>query len=135
MTALERTNNGKSALSFGWGRIMIALAIALISDGISFFGSAVIVALPLIIGIDLVTGFLIWLALGRPMVLFAVFMAEAIPGVAMIPLWTLIVVALAVTGRLPSRITQSQPSAPSTPANHPAPTRSDRADEVSPRDS
>ena len=56
------------------------MAIALVSDGLSFFLSPTVIAEPLVIGIDLVTGVLIWLALGRPMLLFAVFLAEAIPG-------------------------------------------------------
>ncbi len=80
------------------------MAIALVSDGLSFFLSPTVVAQPLVIGIDLVTGVLIWLALGRPILLFAVFLAEAIPGVGMIPLWTMVVAILATTGRLPGRM-------------------------------
>lgn len=86
-----------------WVRIAIALGIAVASDVFSFVFSATIVAQPLVIGVDLVTGFLIWLALGRPMLLFAVFIAEAIPGVGVIPLWTMVVALLATTGRLPGR--------------------------------
>jgi hypothetical protein len=85
-------------------RMGIALAIALLSDGLSFVLSATVIAEPLIIGIDLVTGILIWWALGRPMLLFAVFVAEAIPGIGMIPLWTLVVAILITTGRLPSKM-------------------------------
>lgn len=80
------------------------MAIALVSDGLSFFLSPTVIATPLVIGIDLVTGVLIWLALGRPMLLFAVFLAEAIPGVGMVPLWTMVVALLATTGRLPGRM-------------------------------
>jgi hypothetical protein len=80
------------------------MAIALVSDGLSFFLSPTVIAEPLVIGIDLVTGVLIWLALGRPMLLFAVFLAEAIPGVGMVPLWTMVVALLATTGRLPGRM-------------------------------
>ena len=87
-----------------WVRIGLAMAIALVSDGLSFFLSPTVIAEPLVIGIDLVTGVLIWLALGRPMLLFAVFLAEAIPGVGMIPLWTMVVALLATTGRLPGRM-------------------------------
>ena len=87
-----------------WVRIGLAMAIALVSDGLSFFLSPTVIATPLVIGIDLVTGVLIWLALGRPMLLFAVFLAEAIPGVGMVPLWTMVVALLATTGRLPGRM-------------------------------
>ena len=80
------------------------MAIALVSDGLSFFLSPTVIAEPLVIGIDLVTGVLIWFALGRPMLLFAVFLAEAIPGVGMVPLWTMVVALLATTGRLPGRM-------------------------------
>jgi hypothetical protein len=87
-----------------WVRIGLAMAIALVSDGLSFFLSPTVIAEPLVIGIDLVTGVLIWFALGRPMLLFAVFLAEAIPGVGMVPLWTMVVALLATTGRLPGRM-------------------------------
>ena len=80
------------------------MAIALVSDGLSFFLSPTVIAAPLVISIDLVTGVLIWVALGRPMLLFAVFLAEAIPGVGMVPLWTMVVALLATTGRLPGRM-------------------------------
>ncbi|MDA1261953.1 MAG: hypothetical protein O3B75_03545 [Planctomycetota bacterium] len=111
-----------------WVRIGLALAIALVSDGFSFFLSPTVVAQPLVIGIDLVTAILIWLALGRPILLFAVFLAEAIPGVGMIPLWTMVVAVLATTGRFPGRtiVTTSQPPSrqielPSEPAKeHPS---------------
>lgn len=98
------------------------MAIALVSDGLSFFLSPTVIAEPLVIGIDLVTGVLIWLALGRPILLFAVFLAEAIPGVGMIPLWTMVVAILATTGRLPGRMgamTSSQKNSPNDPANPP----------------
>lgn len=107
-----------------WVRIGLAMAIALVSDGLSFFLSPTVIAEPLVIGIDLVTGVLIWLALGRPILLFAVFLAEAIPGVGMIPLWTMVVAILATTGRLPSRMgamTSSQKNSPNDPANPPTP--------------
>ena len=108
-----------------WVRIGLAMAIALVSDGLSFFLSPTVIAEPLVIGIDLVTGVLIWFALGRPMLLFAVFLAEAIPGVGMIPLWTMVVALLATTGRLPGRMgamTSVGKDLPNDLANtHPAP--------------
>lgn len=101
------------------------MAIALVSDGLSFFLSPTVIAEPLVIGIDLVTGVLIWFALGRPMLLLAVFLAEAIPGVGMVPLWTMVVALLATTGRLPGRMgamTSVGKDLPNDLANtHPAP--------------
>ena len=104
-------------------RMGIALAVALLSDGLSFVLSATIIAEPLIIGIDLVTGILIWWVLGRPMLLFAVFVAEAIPGIGMIPLWTLVVAILITTGRLPSKMggRMSNSTGPNQPPSTSAP--------------
>lgn len=96
-----------------WGRIALALAIALVSDGFSFFTSALVIAEPIVIAVDLVTAIAIWAALGAPMVLLAAFIAEAIPGVGMIPIWSAVVVALAFTGRLPGR------NAPAPPVQRP----------------
>ena len=98
-----------------WVRIGLAMAIALVSDGLSFFLSPMMIAEPLVIGIDLVTGVLIWLALGRPILLFAVFLAEAIPGLGMVPLWTMVVALLATTGRLPGRMGSTTSIARETP--------------------
>ena len=106
-----------------WVRIGLAMVIALVSDGLSFFLSATVIAEPLVIGIDLVTGVLIWLALGRPMLLFAVLLAEAIPGVGVVPLWTLVVALLATTGRLPGKMGPTKSIAndlAKDPANTPA---------------
>lgn len=81
------------------------MGIALASDAFSFATSAWIVLEPVVLAIDLATAVLIWLALGRPVLLLAVFVAEAIPGIGVFPLWTAAVGALAVAGRIPTRVT------------------------------
>ena len=86
-----------------WVRIGIALAIALASDGFSFVFSATVIAEPLVISVDLVTAFAIWIALGQPAILLIALVAEAIPVVGMFPLWTVVVGIIAATGKLPGR--------------------------------
>lgn len=99
--------------SRSWMRLGLALAIALSSDAFSFFTSAWVITEPVVIAVDVATAMLLWWALGRPALLFVVFVAEAIPGIGMIPLWTMVVGALAVTGRLPASM--SARAAKSTP--------------------
>ncbi len=86
-----------------WVRIGIALAIALASDAFSFVFSATVIAEPLVISVDLVTAFAIWIALGQPAILLIALVAEAIPVVGMFPLWTVVVGIIAATGKLPGR--------------------------------
>lgn len=99
-----------------WLRIAIACAIAVASDTFSFFTSALLPTAPLVIGVDVATAVLIWWALGRPVLMFMVFLAEAIPGVGMVPLWTIVVAVLAFTGRLPAAMARK-----TLPPNHQAP--------------
>jgi hypothetical protein len=56
-----------------------------------------------VIVIDAVTALLLWLVLGRPKILLPIFVAEAIPGVGVVPLWTLVAGGLAFFGRIPGR--------------------------------
>ena len=45
----------------------------------------------------------LWAILGRPVILLVALIAEALPGVGVLPLWTAVVIAIAVTGRIPGR--------------------------------
>ncbi len=99
MPDLTPTDSLKSP---SWLRLGAAFAIALSSDAFSFFTSAWVITEPIVIAVDVATAMLLWWALGRPALLFVVFLAEAIPGIGMIPFWTMVVGALAVTGRLPA---------------------------------
>ncbi|MSQ90420.1 MAG: hypothetical protein EXS01_03370 [Phycisphaerales bacterium] len=109
-----------------WGRLALALAIAIASDVVSLLTSWN-VGHPISVGVDVVTAGLLWWVLGRHPALLVVFVAEAIPVVGMIPLWTMIVAVIAVTGRLPSGMgkraatQQLPPSAPPPPTDSQAP--------------
>ena len=85
---------------YSWPRRIAAIAIAVVSDIVN---AIFIWAPPVVIGIDVVTAILLWVVLGRPKVLLPVFVAEAIPGVGIVPLWTLVAGGLAFFGRIPGR--------------------------------
>ena len=85
---------------YSWPRRIAAIAIAVVSDIVN---AIFIWAPPVVIGIDVVTAILRWVGLGRPKVLLPVFVAEAIPGVGLVPLWTLVAGGLAFFGRIPGR--------------------------------
>ena len=84
-------------------RIALAFAVAIASDLFSFFTSGLVIAAPIVLAVDIATGLALWAALGAPGVLLAALVAEAIPGVGVIPLWTLVVAALAFKGTLSGR--------------------------------
>ncbi|MSR28050.1 MAG: hypothetical protein EXS03_00540 [Phycisphaerales bacterium] len=86
-----------------WTRIGLAIAIAVLSDLFSFFTSAWVITEPIVLAVDVVTAAAIWMALGCPAILLVALLAEAIPGVGMLPLWTMVVLIIASTGRLPGR--------------------------------
>ena len=85
---------------YSWPRRIAAIAIAVVSDIVN---AIFIWAPPVVMGIDVVTAILLWVVLGRPKVLLPVFVAEAIPGVGLVPLWTLVAGGLAFFGRIPGR--------------------------------
>lgn len=87
-------------LHYPWWRVALALAVAIPADGVLFFLDMVP---PVGIPIDLGVGFMIWLILGRPIVLIGVLILEAIPGVGLLPFWTLVVGAIALLGMVPGR--------------------------------
>ncbi len=101
-------------------RLLLAFAIAVSSDGFSFFTSAAVIATPVVIAVDMATALLLWWTLGRPSWLLVVFVAEAIPGLGMVPFWTLVVGAIALTGRVP-RAMQARAEAPPPPPLDQAP--------------
>ena len=119
MPDLTPTDSWKSPSALSWTRLGLAFAIALSSDAFSFFTSAWVITEPLVIAVDVATAMLLWWALGRPALLFVVFLAEAIPGIGVIPLWTMVVGALAVTGRLPATMSaRATKSAVQTSSDH-----------------
>ena len=119
-------NGAKTPLSvpYSWPQRILAIAIAVVSDIVN---AIFIWAPPIVIAIDLVTAVLLWLVLGRPMVLLPVFIAEALPGVGIVPFWTLVAGGLAFFGRIPGR-GRVDGSATTPPHQAPHPTSVTRRD-------
>jgi hypothetical protein len=87
-------------------QLIMAFAIAIPADLVGWiFAIAPIVSVP----IDVVIGVLLWLALGRPVALVATVLWETIPGLSIVPAWTLVVGAIAIYGGLPG-ISHATPS-------------------------
>ena len=86
-----------------WIRIVLALGVAIASDAFSFLTSSLIITFPAVFAVDAVTATLLWLALGRPLLILPILAAEAIPGVGTLPLWTVVVVLISIFGRIPGR--------------------------------
>jgi hypothetical protein len=82
-------------------RLGLAFAIAAISDAI---GAFVTLAPPIIWGLDLVTVILLFIVLGWHWLLLPGLIMEAIPGVGVLPLWLLVVAAIAVWGTARPRL-------------------------------
>jgi hypothetical protein len=79
-------------------QLAAAFAIAIPAD---VFGWLLSLAPFIAVPVDVVIGVLLWLALGRPVALVATVIWEAVPGLGIIPAWTLVVAAIAVYGGLP----------------------------------
>jgi hypothetical protein len=83
------------ALHFSKKRLALAFAIAGISDAIGAFTA---LSPPIVWGLDLVTAILLFAVLGWHWLLLPGLVMEAIPGVAVLPFWLLVVGAIAVWG-------------------------------------
>lgn len=82
------------------GALLIAAASDLIGGGID----ATVAGVPATIPIDILTALALWAILGRPVLLLVALIAEALPGVGVLPLWTAVVIAIAMTGGIPGRV-------------------------------
>lgn len=106
VAADQTVDSAQSALSVplvkkvAWWRIILAFAVAGMSD---LIGGIFTLVPPIYIPLDLATGAAIWFALGRPVLVLAVLVLEAIPGVGLVPLWTLVVAMIVFIGKLPGR--------------------------------
>jgi hypothetical protein len=78
-------------------RVAMAFLVAATSDVVSF-GTEVVP--PVQWTVDVVTALLLFMILGWRWALLPGFVAEAIPGVAAFPVWTLVVAAVALWGRI-----------------------------------
>src|SRR5262245_8776010 len=82
-------------VEFSKKRLAMAFAIAGISDAIGAFATPLP---PIVWVVDLVTALLLFLVLGRQWLLLPGLALEAIPGLGVLPLWLLVVGAIAVLG-------------------------------------
>ena len=82
-------------MKFSKKRLAMAFAIAGISDAIGAFAAPLP---PIVWVVDLVTALLLFLVLGRQWLLLPGLALEAIPGLGVLPLWLLVVAAIAVLG-------------------------------------
>jgi len=82
-------------IKFSGKRLAFAFAIAGISDAIGAFATPVP---PLVWMVDFVTALLLFLVMGRQWLLLPGLALEAIPGLGVLPLWLLVVGAIAVLG-------------------------------------
>lgn len=81
------------------GALLIAAASDIICGAIDATGAGFVATIPL----DIITAMALWAVLGRPMLLLVALVAEALPGVGMLPLWSAVVIAIAMTGGIPGR--------------------------------
>jgi len=88
------------AMRFPIWRVIVAFALAIVVDAVN-----VVFALipPVYITVDVVAAVTIWFVLGRPALLVGVLLVEAVPGIGVIPLWTVVVGLIVFTGSIPSR--------------------------------
>lgn len=83
------------APGFSKKRLVLAFAIAAVSDGISAFAAF---APPIVWAVDLVTAGLLFAVLGWSWFLLPGLVMEAIPGLDVLPFWILVVMAIAGAG-------------------------------------
>ena len=81
-------------------RLAIAFAVAAVSDLLSVWLEYVP---PVQWGLDVVTALLLFLTLGRQWMILPGLLAEAIPGLAVMPAWVLVVGSIAVWGTVNPR--------------------------------
>jgi MFS superfamily sulfate permease-like transporter len=80
---------------FSKGRLAAAFTVAALADGLSLY---LTLAPPAQWAADLVTAILLFIVLGWQWILLPGLIMEAIPGLCVLPLWVLVVGAVAVWG-------------------------------------
>ncbi|MGC1647520.1 MAG: hypothetical protein WA741_17010 [Candidatus Sulfotelmatobacter sp.] len=88
-------NRPQPRLGFSKKRLALAFALAVLSDGLSFF---LTFTPPFQWALDLVTALLLFIVLGWHWVMLPGLILEAIPGVNIFPFWLLVVGAVALLG-------------------------------------
>lgn len=105
-SAAQPLEPGAARLSFSTWQLVGALLIAGASDLVGGSLDATFAGVPATIPLDILTALALWTILGRPVLLLVALIAEALPGIGVLPLWTAVVIAIAVTGRIPGRVTR-----------------------------
>jgi hypothetical protein len=85
-------------------RLVLALVVVAVSDLVSW-GTEF--ALPLQWVVDLLTAFLLFLILGRRWAILPGLVAEAIPGLAVFPVWVLVVMSIYLFDDIKARRTRA----------------------------
>lgn len=91
----DDTSNREAAAAVGHGRLALAFAAAGVSDLVSAFAT---VAPPVQWLLDIATALVLFRLLGRRWAILPGLIAEAIPGLAAVPFWVLVVGSVAVWG-------------------------------------
>jgi len=81
-------------------RVVVAFALAIAVDVVNVFFALIP---PIYITVDVVAAVAIWFVLGRPSLLVGVLLIEAVPGIGVIPFWTVVVGLIIFTGSIPAR--------------------------------
>ena len=89
------TPAAKRQLGITVKRFIAAAIIAALSDAFCAF---IVIAPPLVWAIDILTAVLLFIVLGWHWLLLPGLIMEAIPGLGVIPIWLLVVAAIAVFG-------------------------------------
>jgi hypothetical protein len=99
--AVSSGASDKLPLGLSKKRLMLAFAIAGISDTISLID---VPFPPLQLAVDLITAALLFAVLGWRWLLLPGLIMEAVPGVAVVPFWMLVVSAIAIWGTVKPKL-------------------------------
>ena len=91
----QPTDVKTSSLKFSKKRLVVAFAIAAVSDAIGAFATPLP---PIVWVVDIGTALLLFMVLGRQWMLLPGLALEAIPGLGVLPFWLLVVGAIALLG-------------------------------------
>lgn len=88
------------SMRFPLWRVILAFALAIAVDVANLVFALIP---PIYITVDVVAAVAIWFVLGRPSLLVGVLLIESVPGIGVIPLWTVVVGLIIFTGSIPAR--------------------------------
>lgn len=101
--AIRRAQDPPAPPAFSAWQLVGALLVAGASDVVCGLIDATGAGAAATVPLDILTALALWAILGRPVLLIVALVAEALPGVGVLPLWSAVVVAIAMTGGIPGR--------------------------------